>query len=122
MLDVLKIAEQWQASSATQASTDVILHYTALKEKWGKYAPLRHKRDLQNEAFGSKNTELYGFLNPCRYDILPLCVRLMPEDAPLQAVNETLGACKTPSLDDYQAQQNKFKETLKTCWQQLEPF
>ncbi|WP_104740594.1 hypothetical protein [Helicobacter bizzozeronii] len=133
MLDVLEIAKQLQTSSASQASTDLNTHYSALKEVWERYAPLKCKQDLQNKAFEPKNEALYKLLETCKYDILPFCVRLAPEDVGLQTAQEVQkemrsysnkegGSCKTPSLEDYQEQERKFKAAFGAFCQHLDPF
>ncbi|CRF50497.1 Chitinase [Helicobacter heilmannii] len=135
MLDVLQIAEQWQASSASQATTELNKLYTTLKEGYEKYTPLDHKRDLQNKAFGDKNRVLGWLLGTCKRDIFPFCVRLAPEDAGLKAAQEMLVKeelhfyknnegydCKTPSLKDYQEQKHKFKEAFSVFQKHLTPF
>ncbi|WP_158653161.1 hypothetical protein [Helicobacter bizzozeronii] len=45
MLDVLEIAKQLQTSSASQAGTNLNIHYSALKGVWGQYPPLKCKQD-----------------------------------------------------------------------------
>ncbi|CCB79782.1 hypothetical protein HBZC1_07960 [Helicobacter bizzozeronii CIII-1] len=133
MLDVLEIAKQLQTSSASQASTDLNTHYSALKKVWEQYAPLKCKQDLQNKAFEPKNEALYKLLETCKYDILPFCVRLAPEDVGLQTAQEVQkemrsysnkegGSCKTPSLEDYQEQERKFKAAFSAFCQHLDPF
>ncbi|WP_104685557.1 tetratricopeptide repeat protein [Helicobacter bizzozeronii] len=133
MLDVLEIAKQLQTSSASQAGTDLNIHYSALKEVWEQYAPLKCKQDLQNKAFEPKNIALYKLLETCKYDILPFCVRLAPEDVGLQTAQEVQkemrsysnkegGSCHTPYLEDYQEQERKFKEAFGAFCQHLDPF